>query len=252
MNPIAPRPLTRRALGTAMAVLLTGAPLIAAPARAAAPAAPLPRSEPPPSTRLQYDVSGRASGFEYSAKGVLDWRLGPQGYEARMEVSMPLLGSRVQISQGTTGPEGLRPDRFADQRKNKEKAAQFERTAQRIRFSNQAPEAELMPGAQDRLSLFMQLAGLMRVQARQPGEVVGFQVAGTGDAEPWKFEVGPLETLSLPAGSIEARRLLRSPRKDQDTRVEVWLAPSLGYLPVRLRVTQPDGDMADQRLARRP
>jgi hypothetical protein len=240
--------MTRRALGAILAALLIAPRLaLASPA-----AAPLPRSEPPPSTQLLYDVSGRASGFEYSAKGVLDWRLGPQGYEARMEVSMPLLGSRVQISQGTTGPEGLRPTRFADQRKNKEKAAQFERSTQRIRFSNQAPEAELMPGAQDRLSLFMQLAGLMRAQPRQEGEAMGFQVAGTGDAEPWRFDVGPLETLTLPAGNIEARRLLRAPRKDQDTRVEVWLAPSLGHLPVRLRVTQPNGDMADQRLAKRP
>lgn len=224
--------------------------LLASAVLAAPPQAP--RSNPPPSTQLQYDVLGRASGFDYSAKGVLDWRLGPQGYEARMEISMPLLGSRVQTSRGSTGPEGLRPERFADQRKNKEKAAQFEREAQRIRFSNNAPEAELMPGAQDRLSLFMQLAGLMRAQPRQEGEVIGFQVAGTGDAEPWRFEVGPLETLALPAGNIEARRLLRAPRKDRDTKVEVWLAPSLGHLPVRLRVTQPDGDMADQRLARRP
>jgi len=34
--------------------------------------------------------------------------------------------------------------------------------------------------------------------------------------------------------------------------VEVWLAPSMKHLPVRLRISQANGDVADQRLARLP
>jgi len=223
----------------------------AGPAPAAAPAASAPPSDPPPSAELRYEVSGQAKGFGYSAQGSLSWRREGPNYEARMELAMPLLGKRVQTSRGSIGPDGLRPTRFADLRKG-ERAAHFEAEARRIRFSNNAPDAEWLPGAQDRLSLFLQLGGLLRAQPRQTGDVLSFQVAGVGDAEVWRFEVGPLETLSLPAGQIEARLLRRAARQPHDTTVEVWLAPSMNHLPVRLRITQENGDVADQRLAQRP
>lgn len=231
------------AAGAAGAVESAPAPSAAAPA--------LPPSDLPPSVVLPYDVTGEARGYAYRASGQLDWRLEGQRYEARMELSMLFLGSRVQTSRGNVGPEGLRPERFAD-RRSSERAAHFDREAGRIRFSNNAAPAPLMPGAQDRLSLFLQLAGLLRARDVQAGESITFQVAGIGDAEPWRFEVGALETLELPAGPLQARRLSRTPRKPHDSTVEVWLAPSLGHLPVRLRVTQANGDLADQRLARLP
>lgn len=215
------------------------------------PANAPPPADPPPSTQLAYEVSGQIRGFSYRANGELEWRRDADAYEARLVLSVPLFGNRVQTSRGTVGAEGLRPDRFGDQR-GSERAAHFERDSGRIRFSNNAPEAVLMPGAQDRLSLFLQLAGLMRARPHAEGDAIEFQVAGTGDAEPWRFEVGPMERLELPAGNLEARRLLRAPRKAHDTTVEVWLAPGLNHLPVRLRVTQANGDVADQRLARLP
>jgi hypothetical protein len=228
------------------------------PARTIEPATAPPAVEPalptgdlPPSVTLPYDVTGQARGYPYRANGKLDWRLEAQRYEARMELSMLFLGSRVQTSRGSVGPEGLRPERFAD-RRSSERAAHFDRASGRIRFSNNAAPAPLMPGAQDRLSLFLQLTGLLRARAYQEGESITFQVAGIGDAEPWRFEVGALESLDLPAGTLQARRVSRTPRKPHDSTVEVWLAPSLGHLPVRLRVTQANGDLADQRLARLP
>lgn len=241
-----PLPLHRRALiGLGAATL--GTRLLAADSPAG-----LPPCDPPPGTRLDYDVSGKASGFTYHAQGQLDWRRDAERYDARLTLSMPLLGSRVQTSEGRIGPDGLRPDRFADRRRNKERSASFERDEQRIRFSNQAPHAVLQPGAQDRLSLFLQLAGLLRKQPRAPGDGIEFQVVGTGDAENWRFVIGPLQPLALPAGTIEAVRIARAPRKPDDSRVELWLAPTLGHLPVRLRITQVDGDLADQRLSRWP
>ena len=43
-------------------------------------------------------------------------------------------------------------------------------------------------------------------------------------------------------------KLTRKPRKEFDQKVEIWFAPSLGYLPVRNRITQPNGDFIDQQL----
>lgn len=253
----APAPVRAPALRTASATPPAAAASVqlaqAKPAPAASAAAPAaaPASDPPPSAELRYEVSGTAKGFNYNATGSLSWRREGPTYEARMELAMPLLGKRVQTSRGSIGPDGLRPQRFADLRKD-ERAAHFEAAARRIRFSNNAPDAEWLPGAQDRLSLFLQLGGLLRAQPRQTGDVLSFQVAGVGDAEVWQFEVGALETLDLPAGQVQARALRRAARKPQDSTVEVWLAPSVQQLPVRLRITQPNGDVADQRLSKLP
>ena len=216
-----------------------------------AASATLPKAAPPPSAHLVYDVQGSAKGIRYQASAELNWTVQGGRYDARMEVKMFLLGSRVQTSVGTLGPEGLRPERFADIRRG-ERATHFERDSGRIRFSSNAPTVELAPGAQDRLSLFLQLAGLLQAGPRREGDVIAFQVAGTGGAETWRFETGPEETLSLPAGEIAARRVVRRPRDTYDTLVEMWFAPSAQHLPVRLRLTQANGDMVDQLLRHLP
>lgn len=219
----------------------------------AAPTAALPPAQPPPTMRLLYDVTGNIKGIGYKAQGTLDWTLTDARYEARMEMRVMLLGSRSQTSTGHIGPGGLVPERFADKSRS-EKAAHFDAAQQRIRFSNNAPEVPLQPGAQDRLSLFLQLASLLqaRPQAYTAGQTVDMQVAGTGDAPIWRFEVGEESTVSLPAGEFKVRHLVRQPRKEFDNTVEMWLAPSLHHLPVRLRVTQSNGDVADQQLSQMP
>ena len=213
----------------------------------------LPPAQPPASTRLDYAVTGRIKGIAYNAEGQLDWTVADGRYSARMEMKVFLLGSRVQTSTGRVGPSGLSPERFADKSRS-EKAAHFDATTQRIRFSNNAPEAVLLPGAQDRLSLFLQIAGLLqaRPQAYASGQTIEMPVVGTGDADLWRFVVGDEVTLSLPAGEMRARQVKRLPRKEFDSTVEMWLAPGLHHLPVRLRVTQANGDVADQQLSRMP
>lgn len=213
----------------------------------------LPPAQPPASTRLDYTVTGRIKGIGYNAEGRLDWTLADSRYSARMEMKVFLLGSRVQTSTGSVGIAGLMPERFSD-RSRSEKAAHFDREQSRIRFSNNAPDAELQPGAQDRLSLFLQIAGLLQAQpqAYTRGQTIEMQVAGTGDADIWRFEVGDEVMLALPAGELRARQLKRLPRKDFDSTVEMWLAPDLQHLPVRLRVTQANGDVADQQLRELP
>lgn len=213
----------------------------------------LPPAQPPTSTRLDYAVTGRIKGIAYNAEGALDWTVAEGRYSARMEMKVFLLGSRVQTSTGRVGPAGLSPERFADKSRS-EKAAHFDAAQQRIRFSNNAPEAVLLPGAQDRLSLFLQLAGLLQARptAYATGQTIEMPVVGTGDADVWRFVVGDEVTLTLPAGEMSARHIKRLPRKEFDSTVEMWLAPGLQHLPVRLRVTQANGDVADQRLNRIP
>lgn len=207
----------------------------------------------PPSADLRYDVSADAKGMPYSARGQLTWEQDGRRYKARMEISVLFLGSLVQTSEGTISAKGLVPERFTD-RKRSERAAHFDHATQRIRYSNNAPDAPLLPGVQDRLTVNLQLAALFNAQpsAFHEGQTLRLPVSGVDAAEIWLFQIGPQTRLSVPAGDFDVRKLTRNPRRPYDRMVEIWLAPALHHLPVRTRVTEPNGDFFDLQLRTMP
>ncbi|MCZ2497063.1 DUF3108 domain-containing protein [Xylophilus sp. Kf1] len=228
-----------------------------APAESAPPAVapPPPPIGLPAPVVLRYAMTGNAKGLTYHANAELLWQQDGARYTARMEVSAFLIGSRVQTSEGAIGPGGLEPERFSDKAR-REQATHFDRVNQRIVFSSNAPEVPLPPGAQDRLGVFLQLASQLAGDPARypPGSTIAIPTAGPRDLGEWTFVVDAPETLNLPIGTQATVKLDRAPRKEFDTRVEVWFAPALGYLPVRIRITQQSGDFIDQTLksAERP
>ena len=203
---------------------------------------------PGPAT-LRYRVSGRVSGVSYSADAQLQWR--PQGgrYEAVWSVGLPLLGTQTQSSVGAITATGLAPERYAE-RGRRERTASFDAANQLIHFSAGRPDAALEPGAQDRLSVTLQLGALLAAAPKRypPGAQITLQTAGVRGAEPWVWQVQPDETLTLAGRRLPCVHLRRQPRDTGDTRVDLWLARPLDYLPVRLRLEQDGGDAVDQKL----
>ncbi|MEJ6021547.1 DUF3108 domain-containing protein [Ramlibacter sp. PS4R-6] len=210
-------------------------------------ASPALRFRMPPSARFNYDLSARQKGFPLSGSGRLDWRNDGHEYEARLTLSAPLLPTRVQHSTGLVTAQGLAPVRFSNKVRSEE-AVHFDRERGKVVFSTNKPEAVLEPGVQDRLSIILQLGAMLAGEpSRYPaGSHITVQVASTQVAEPWTFTVQGSETLALPGGRVQAVRLTREPRKEYDVKVELWLAPGAAYAPVRLRLTQPNGDWVDQ------
>ncbi|MBK6323900.1 MAG: DUF3108 domain-containing protein [Burkholderiales bacterium] len=201
----------------------------------------------PPSARLKYAITGEVKGFPYYVNAELVWKQDGQRYDARMEISHFLLGSRVQTSTGALTAQGLEPTRFGDKVKS-EVAAHFEREKGKITFSANTPDVPLLAGAQDQLSIFMQVASML---AGEPngypnGSTLAFQAVGPRSADSWVFTVGAMEQLNMPGGEISALRLWRDPAGEFDPKTEIWMAPELGYLPVRIRLTQRNGDFVDQ------
>jgi hypothetical protein len=218
------------------------------PATAVPPAAKAVRKFAiPASARLKYDVKGEVKGFPYHVNGDLLWVQDGKTYDARMEISHFLLGSRVQTSTGQLTSHGLEPTRFGDKVKS-EVAAHFDREKNKVTFSANTPDVPLLPGAQDQLSVFMQLAAMLGAEPlRFPqGTTLPVQAIGPRSAEAWVFTVGASEKLVLPGGELNAVRLWRDPLGTYDPKVEIWLAPDVGYLPVRIRLTQSTGDVVDQ------
>jgi hypothetical protein len=237
------------------------APPPAPPPPAAPEAAPPVASAPPPgqapvaisipgSVRLQYKLTGLSRNLNYHANGEMSWLREGNRYEARMVVSAFLLGSRSLSSVGEVTADGLAPKRFSDKSRS-ELAAHFDADKGKITFSANRPDAVWQRGAQDRLSVFFQLAGLL---AGQPGgfpagSKIPIYTVGPREADIWAFTVESEEALTLPMGELRALRLSRDPKREFDQKVEAWFAPSLAYWPVRIKITQSNGDFVDQQLS---
>lgn len=203
--------------------------------------------------RLLYDVRANARGLALDAQAELLWHHDSDAYDARLDLTLPLVGTRRQTSVGRITAAGLAPTRFSD-RARSELAAHFERAPDgvggKVIFSANTPAAPLLAGAQDRLSVFLQLGAMLAgaPDEYRSGTTISVQIVGPSDDDIWKFSVGDTEQLHLPIGDLDAAKLTRNPRREFDSKVEMWLAPSLGYLPIRIRLTQANGDQFDQRL----
>lgn len=220
-------------------------PPVAAPTPA--PVAPAMAFAIPGSVRLKYSVNGQSRGQTWNLFGQLLWRHDGSQYEARLEYSAPLLPSRSQQSTGRITAQGLAPQRFSDKSRS-EQATHFQHDSGTLVFSNNAPQQPLQPGMQDRLSVFLQLAAMLAADPVKfpAGTVITLPTAGTRDAQTWLFAVEGDEALDLPGGRVATRKLTRSPRGEYDIRVELWLGTAMDYVPVRIRLTQPNGDFVDQ------
>ncbi|GKT24237.1 DUF3108 domain-containing protein [Acidovorax sp. SUPP3334] len=210
---------------------------------------------PPPArlpdpVRLEFEVNGQAKKFNYRASAELLWRHDGSRYEARQEIKAFLIGARSQTSTGQVTASGLQPERFGDKARS-EQAAHFNFGQGRVTFSANTPQAAIGAGAQDRLSVFIQLGALLAAAPeRYPdGTQITLTTVGARYADRWTFTVEGTEMLDLPRGATPALKLQRLPRKEYDQKAELWLAPSLGFLPARIRITQSNGDFADLRLS---
>lgn len=203
----------------------------------------------PSNARLSYQVRGNAKGFTYHASAELNWLHALSHYDASMTVSALFIGSRRMTSSGQIVAEGLAPTRFADKYKN-EVSANFEPDKGQVSFSANTPTLPWIKGMQDRVSVFFQLAGMLAGQPESfpVGSVISMVTVGPRDADGWSFLVEAAEKISLPAGQMDTLKLARQPRKENDQTVEIWYAPALGYLPVRSKITEPNGDFFDQQL----
>ncbi|TRX18743.1 DUF3108 domain-containing protein [Trinickia caryophylli] len=144
---------------------------------------------------------------------------------------------------------GLAPERYVEHRGRRgENVTTFERDAKRIAFTRTSATLALPDGAQDRFSMVMQLASLVRgdPEVYRPGVTRNFYVADSDSGEIWPIETIGDETVRTSSGFVNARHFMRLPRRAGDSRrIDVWLAPALGWLPVRIAQTEPNGTVVE-------
>lgn len=209
------------------------------------------RADPPPARRLDYALSARSRGMNYQVTSTLLWARDGTHYRLENQGGAFLLGGFTFISQGEITAAGLAPERYEEQRRRRNVATNFSRARGEVSFSASETKVPLTVGTQDRLSVLLQLAALAHADPKQltTPPFVEIPVAGSKGVDPWRFQALALETLDTAMGPLETIHLRRLPRRDDwDQQVDVWLAPALDGLPVRIRLTEPNGDYVLQEM----
>jgi hypothetical protein len=221
-----------------------------APAVAAAPPGIAPLQMPgryrvrlPPSSTVHYAVTRTAPGQPAVAgePAQLAWESGDKGYRLRVEGVLGLLES-----EGDNDDAGIAPLQASEA--GAAGGAQLTRFNRETRQIEQGPltaGAPLRLGSQDRASVLMQLAGIGLAEPEQMQDTLDLVVAGTGGVRVVRWQVADKEELATPAGVLATVHLVQLAPAGE-ARVEVWLAPQRDWLPVQLRVTRPDGTVANQ------
>jgi hypothetical protein len=231
---------------------------VAAAASAPASAAAF---EWPPSTRVSYKLSGNYRG-EVVGNAQVEWVRAGNRYQVHLDVWIgaqvaPLVGRRM-TSDGELSERGLTPKRY-----DEETRALFRELRRRtIVFDGERvllPNGKQLPrvdGMQDAASQFVQLTWLFTTQPQllQVGQRIEVPLALPTNVDRWAYDVVEKVMQDTPFGPVETFHLRprRELRPNRDLVADVWFAPTLQYLPVRLLIRQDEATYIDLMIDRLP
>jgi hypothetical protein len=192
----------------------------------------------PADTRVSYRMTGYFRGDLYGS-GRVQWQRAQDRYQVRVELLAALVFRVSMTSQGQVTDAGLVPGDYEEQMPGRRQGVVFE--AETLRFQDGA--RQLKPYAvQDTASQFVELT--RRFSSGREILAVGSQVqvwlARPSGMALWTYDVVAEDTLQTPElGPVQAFHL--RPRPIANPRgvitAELWFAPALQYLPVRVRIS---------------
>ena len=220
-------------------------PTASAPAVAASGAVPAFVQTWPGDTRLSYQLSGNYRGELHGSAQVL-WQREGTRYQAVVQMDLGILLSSRFTSQGAITEQGLHPEVYEEQVRQRRRGV---RIGEDVRLNN-GDRVPRPNAVQDAASQFVELGHRFatgQVPLR-PGGQVNFWLARPGGVDEWTYDIVGEETLQLPTlGAVQAVHLKPRPlAKPRGSIVaEIWFAPSLQYLPVRIRIAQGEDSYVD-------
>jgi len=242
------------------------APVAAAPAPQPAPAEsappPVPPPEPeqrrytvdmPPPARITLDVARTdADGTQWSGEALLAWQSNADTYRVQVEAGIRVVFTRVNLvvltSEGAVAATGFAPIKMTEKRRGRSlTATHFDWSGNRITFSGSQASYPLLPGAQDKASVPLQLSAIARGDARQLKGDIDIQVGEDRDASVYRFQVVGQEQIDTKLGRLQTWHLTRPPKPGSyKSRLDIWLAPEHGWYPVQIRNTESSGAVTTQ------
>lgn len=211
----------------------------------------------PPPAELAYDVEARQKGQTWYGSGVYRWDTVGDRYTATIEVGVTILFRITALnikSEGKIQDDGLGPVLYSEKPWRRPLVnTHFQHDNHKISFSASEAVYPYNGGEQDRASVVWQLASIGRGDAGQfaPGAEIDVVVAGTRDADTWRFKVIGQEDVDTPYGKLNAWHVKRAPAPGSyDRTIDIWLAPQQEWYPVKVRYTETNGDYYDLSLTK--
>ena len=219
-------------------------PAAAASAPALAPAAESQELERwPRDSRITYALTGLYRGGPLYGGAEVQWQRQGALYQVRLTIDVSLAGKRILTSQGTVTPDGLTPRVYEETWRGRQRAARLEDGQMQLENGTSLPAP---PEVQDTASQFVELGHRFATgrEMLAVGRSIDVWLARPGGLELWTYDVAEQERLRTPHhGEVDAFRLKPRPitQPRGNVSAEIWFAPTLQYLPVRIRVsTGPD------------
>lgn len=190
----------------------------------------------PPSTRLSYRLTGYFRGDLHGSARV-EWRRQGDRYQAQVAVDVALFVNMTFTSQGRIQEARLWPETYEEERRGKRRGNRFGEQWVTLDNGSQVPRPSDL---QDTASQFVQLAQDFRT-GRMPmgaGQEVPVVLARPGGVDRWVYDLHPGATVETALGVVDAVHLKPRPLPQARGTVtaEMWFAPRLQHLPVRIRL----------------
>jgi len=199
----------------------------------------------PADTRLTYKLSGNFRG-PLTGDARVQWLRAGERYEVKIDINISMLVGMVMTSQGRVMQQGLFPQAYEEVRGNRRALVLGDAEVQ-FANGNKAPRPA---GVQDTASQFVELTQMF-ASGRAPlqtGKAVSFWMARPGAVDFWTYDITEKVTLDTTGlGPVEAFHLKPRPLANPRGNItaEMWFAPTLQYLPVRIRINMGDATFVD-------
>ncbi len=179
----------------------------------------------PAAARMQYGlyVSGVLLG-----SGEMRWQRDGSSYSLITDVT-PVVGPKLRYETvGSVTPQGLRPDSFKATRNGEPREyARFDWAAATLAYGDKEHKSEpLQPGAQDWLSLGVQLA----LRGKKMGEA---PIQITNGKKVYRMVLRPEGETDFDTGAGVIRAVVIRVREEGEL-TEFWLAPDFANIPLRI------------------
>ncbi len=221
---------------------------------------PLAAFEWPASTRISYALTGNYRG-EVSGTAQVEWIRAGADYQVHLDLVVgpgfaPLITRRMS-SDGAITAAGLAPRRYDEDTR----VMLRDRNRITLRFEPgsvvlaNGERRDTVPGVQDTASQFVQLTYVFstRPELLRVGGTVDIPLALKNKVDVWTYDVVGEEVLATAFGPLPTLHLTpQRPPRPGDLSAEIWFAPQLRYLPVRIRIRQDAQTYIDLLISKRP
>lgn len=200
----------------------------------------------PADTRLTYDLGGYYRG-DLHGKAFVQWQREDARYQVRVELDLGFFLNAVMTSQGEVTDDGLQPFAFEETVRGRRRTVHMD--AHELTLSN--GRKLIRPAqVQDTASQFVELAWRFQTgrERLEEGRSVSLWMARPGGVDLWNYRIVGRETLYLGRlGEVEAFHLQPLPLANPRGKItaDIWFAPTLQYLPVRIRISLDETQFVD-------